>query len=287
MNRTVAREYKLVVVGDGGVGKSALTIRLTQSRFVEEYDPTIEDSYRKQTVIDGDVCVLDVLDTAGQEEYSAMREQYMRTGEGFLLVYSVNSRNSFGELMTYFQEILRIKGTEYIPIVIVGNKSDLDFERNVSYEEGQELARQLHAPFLEASAKRDLDVEECFFQVARLIRDEGGAYNVFNATISGQPETDNRLDLSTVDKLGQNLDDLVNYNDKSVEEATLDQVTTIESFADSNYLESKKDEWELPVGIEETSVIKRQAKIKPTREATSNKVPTDQPKVGGACCIIC
>lgn len=74
-------EYKLVVVGAGGVGKSALTIQLIQNHFVDEYDPTIEDSYRKQVVIDGETCLLDILDTAGQEEYSAMRDQYMRTGK--------------------------------------------------------------------------------------------------------------------------------------------------------------------------------------------------------------
>ncbi|PVU87385.1 hypothetical protein BB560_006499, partial [Smittium megazygosporum] len=62
-------EYKLVVVGGGGVGKSALTIQFIQSHFVDEYDPTIEDSYRKQCVIDGETALLDVLDTAGQEEY--------------------------------------------------------------------------------------------------------------------------------------------------------------------------------------------------------------------------
>lgn len=67
---TFLREYKLVVVGGGGVGKSALTIQFIQSHFVDEYDPTIEDSYRKQCVIDEEVALLDVLDTAGQEEYS-------------------------------------------------------------------------------------------------------------------------------------------------------------------------------------------------------------------------
>merc|ERR1711939_146853 len=100
------REYKLVVVGGGGVGKSCLTIQFIQSHFVDEYDPTIEDSYRKQCVIDDEVALLDVLDTAGQEEYSAMREQYMRTGEGFLLVYSMTSRQSFEEIITFQQQML-------------------------------------------------------------------------------------------------------------------------------------------------------------------------------------
>ena len=92
----------------------------------------VQDSYRKQCVIDDEVALLDVLDTAGQEEYSAMREQYMRTGEGFLLVYSINSRQSFEEILTFQQQILRVKDKDYFPIIIVGNKCDLDGERVVS-----------------------------------------------------------------------------------------------------------------------------------------------------------
>lgn len=83
-------------------------------------------------MIDDEVALLDVLDTAGQEEYSAMREQYMRTGEGFLLVYSINSRQSFEEILTFQQQILRVKDKDYFPIIIVGNKCDLNGERVVS-----------------------------------------------------------------------------------------------------------------------------------------------------------
>ena len=90
------------------------------------------DSYRKQCSIDGEVALLDVLDTAGQEEYSAMREQYMRTGEGFLMVYSITSRQSFEEIQTFQQQILRVKDRDYFPMILVGNKCDLDQEREVS-----------------------------------------------------------------------------------------------------------------------------------------------------------
>lgn len=95
---------------------------------------TDTDSYRKQCVIDDEVALLDVLDTAGQEEYSAMREQYMRTGEGFLLVYSITSRQSFEEMATFQQQILRVKDKDYFPIIVVGNKCDLENERQVSTE---------------------------------------------------------------------------------------------------------------------------------------------------------
>ena len=90
------------------------------------------DSYRIQCIIDDEVALLDVLDTAGQEEYSAMREQYMRTGEGFLLVYSITSRNSFEEITAFHQQILRVKDKDYFPIIVVANKCDLEMERQVS-----------------------------------------------------------------------------------------------------------------------------------------------------------
>ncbi|GAA5966593.1 hypothetical protein JCM3765_005667 [Sporobolomyces pararoseus] len=158
------REYKLVVVGGGGVGKSALTIQFIQSHFVDE------DSYRKQCMIDEEVALLDVLDTAGQEEYSAMREQYMRTGEGFLLVYSITSRNSFEEITTFHQQILRVKDKDFFPVIVVANKSDLDQERQVESHEGQQLAKQFGCQFIETSAKARRNVDECFQELVREIR---------------------------------------------------------------------------------------------------------------------
>lgn len=167
------KEYKLVVVGGGGVGKSALTIQLIQSHFVDEYDPTIEDSYRKQCTLDGELVLLDILDTAGQEEYSAMREQYMRTGEGFLLVYSINSRTSLEELQSFYEQIQRVKDSDFVPVLVVGNKCDLEIERQVSYEEGLSLAKSFNCPFLETSAKQRINVEEAFYGLVRSIRDGG------------------------------------------------------------------------------------------------------------------
>ncbi|KUI68267.1 Ras-like protein [Cytospora mali] len=169
-NRDFLREYKLVVVGGGGVGKSCLTIQLIQSHFVDEYDPTIEDSYRKQCVIDDEVALLDVLDTAGQEEYSAMREQYMRTGEGFLLVYSITSRQSFEEITTFQQQILRVKDKDYFPMVVVGNKCDLEGEREVSRGEGEALAQSFGCKFIETSAKSRINVDTAFHDLVREIR---------------------------------------------------------------------------------------------------------------------
>ncbi|KAI8384584.1 ras-like protein [Radiomyces spectabilis] len=165
------REYKLVVVGGGGVGKSALTSQFVQSQFVQEYDPTIEDSYRKQCIIDDESALLDVLDTAGQEEYSAMREQYMKNGEGFLLVYSITSRVSFEEIREYHQQIQRVKDRRSFPMVLVANKSDLESERQLSSQEGRDLAQLFGCPWIETSAKQRYNVDEAFYQVVRDIRE--------------------------------------------------------------------------------------------------------------------
>ncbi|EDV21944.1 uncharacterized protein TRIADDRAFT_29518 [Trichoplax adhaerens] len=162
-------EYKLVVVGAGGVGKSALTIQLIQNHFVDEYDPTIEDSYRKQVVIDGETCVLDILDTAGQEEYSAMRDQYMRTGEGFLCVFALDNLRSFEEISQYREQIKRVKDAEDVPMVLVGNKCDLP-NRGVDVAHATEVAKSYGMPYIETSAKTRQGVEDAFYTLVREIR---------------------------------------------------------------------------------------------------------------------
>ncbi|XP_067830451.1 ras-related protein R-Ras2-like [Heptranchias perlo] len=163
-------KYKLVVVGGGGVGKSALTIQFIQSYFVSDYDPTIEDSYTKQCVIDDRAARLDILDTAGQEEFGAMREQYMRSGEGFLLVFAINDRGSFDEISKFHRQILRVKDRDEFPMILIGNKADLEHQRQVTKEEAESHARQLKVSYLEASAKIRLNVDNAFHNLVRAIR---------------------------------------------------------------------------------------------------------------------
>ncbi|GLG93285.1 Ras-like protein 2 [Gryllus bimaculatus] len=168
--QSYSQTYKLVVVGGGGVGKSAITIQFIQSYFVTDYDPTIEDSYTKQCVIDDVPAKLDILDTAGQEEFSAMREQYMRSGEGFLLVFAVTDRASFDELFKFHRQILRVKDREEFPMLMVGNKADLDHQRVVSQAEIHGLSRQLKIPYIECSAKLRTNVDQAFHELVRIVR---------------------------------------------------------------------------------------------------------------------
>merc|ERR1712119_75238 len=87
--------HKVIMVGSGAVGKSALTLQFMYDEFVEDYEPTKADSYRKKVVVDTEECQVDILDTAGQEDYAAIRDNYFRSGEGFLCVYSIESPESF------------------------------------------------------------------------------------------------------------------------------------------------------------------------------------------------
>lgn len=166
-------KYKLVVVGDGGVGKSALTIQYFQRLFVTEYDPTIEDSYIQHTQVDDHCCILDVLDTAGQEEFSAMREQYMRKGDGFMLVYSVTDKQSYENIVNFHTQILRVKDRDSYPMLLVANKVDLVHLRKVTTESGKEMAQKLGTPYIETSAKDPpLNVDAAFHEVVRIIRNQ-------------------------------------------------------------------------------------------------------------------
>jgi len=177
--------YRLVVVGVGGVGKSCLTIQYIADRFIEEYDPTLEDSYRKQVPVDGQECILDIFDTAGQDDFSAIRDQYYRTGDGFLCVYAITLLSSFEDVTDFHDAILRVKDTETVPFVLVGNKCDLEEERKVSKAQAQELAAKLGCKFMEASAKRKINVEEMFTELVREIM----AYRKKQPAIQGNTES--------------------------------------------------------------------------------------------------
>ena len=171
MSAAPSQEFRLVVVGPPVVGKSALTIRLTQSEFANEYDPTIEDSYRYYCTIDGIPASLDILDTAGQEEYSSMRDLYMKTGEGFLLVFSLTDRHTFEEISTFYNQIMRVKGetVQFVPMMLVGNKNDLVDDRQVSYEEAIQLAKRFDCAYIETSAKTGMNVNDAFHGLVKMV----------------------------------------------------------------------------------------------------------------------
>ncbi|XP_078061975.1 GTP-binding protein Rit1-like [Mustelus asterias] len=164
------REYKIVMLGAGGVGKSAMTMQFISHRFLDYHDPTIEDAYKTRVRIDDESAHLDILDTAGQAEFTAMRDQYMRGGEGFIICYSITDRRSFQEAVEFKQLIYRVRHTYDIPVVLVGNKSDLCNLRQVSKEEGLALAREFNCPFFETSAALRYFIDDVFHAMVREVR---------------------------------------------------------------------------------------------------------------------
>ena len=161
------REYKVVVLGSGGVGKSALTVKFVSGTFMEKYDPTIEDFYRKEIEVDNAPSVLEILDTAGTEQFASMRDLYIKNGQGFVIVYSITNLQTYQDIKTMKEQIMRVKGTDKVPMLLVGNKCDLEHQREVLMTDGQALAQHWGCPFIEASAKSTQNVNEVFIEIVR------------------------------------------------------------------------------------------------------------------------
>lgn len=121
-----SERYTVAVMGRSNVGKSAIAIRYTRDRFVQDYDPTIEDTYLKDIVLDGTPACLEILDTAGQEIYSALRRSWMQHGAGFLFVFSLVDRQTFDELTAFHDELMDLYHDDPPPSVLVANKADID-----------------------------------------------------------------------------------------------------------------------------------------------------------------
>ncbi|TRZ08174.1 hypothetical protein HGM15179_018933, partial [Zosterops borbonicus] len=151
----------------GGVGKSALTVQFVTGTFIEKYDPTIEDFYRKEIEVDSSPSVLEILDTAGTEQFASMRDLYIKNGQGFILVYSLVNQQSFQDIKPMRDQIVRVKRYEKIPLILVGNKVDLESEREVLSAEGRALAQEWGCPFMETSAKSKTMVDELFAEIVR------------------------------------------------------------------------------------------------------------------------
>jgi GTPase KRas protein len=156
-------EIKIALCGGGGIGaKSCAVIQFIQQQFASEYDPTVEDSFKKHLCIQGHNFLVDILDTAGQEDFSAVRDQYMRTNDGFLLGYDITSQSSFDEVAQFYDQILRVKDEDWVPMVLVGNKIDLEKDRKVTTEQGKQKATDWQIPFFEMSCLTRINVDEAF-----------------------------------------------------------------------------------------------------------------------------
>lgn len=168
------RSRKIAVMGFRSVGKSSLTIQFVENQFVDSYDPTIENTFFKSMKLQGQEYQLELIDTAGQDEYSLVPHAYSMNIDGYVLVYAVTSQKSFDVVNVIHEKLLDMTGKPHLPLVLVGNKTDLRIDREVTVEDGRRLATSWKAAHLEASAKENQKVVDIFHTIINEIEKAEG-----------------------------------------------------------------------------------------------------------------
>jgi Ras-related protein Rab-1A len=162
--------FKLLLIGDSGVGKSCLLLRFADDTYTESYISTIGVDFKIRTVeLDGKTIKLQIWDTAGQERFRTITSSYYRGAHGIIIVYDITDVESFNNVRQWLFEIDRF-ASENVNKLLVGNKSDLVNKRVVTTETSKEFANSLDIPFLETSAKNATNVEEAFLTMAAQIK---------------------------------------------------------------------------------------------------------------------
>ncbi|CAR25406.1 GTP-binding protein YPT1 [Lachancea thermotolerans] len=171
MNSEYDYLFKLLLIGDSGVGKSCLLLRFSDDTYTNDYISTIGVDFKIKTVeLDGKTVKLQIWDTAGQERFRTITSSYYRGAHGIIIVYDVTDHDSFNDVKMWLQEIDRY-ATAGVLKLMVGNKSDLQDKRMVEYDVAKEFADSLQIPFLETSALDSSNVEEAFLTMAKQIKE--------------------------------------------------------------------------------------------------------------------
>ncbi|KAI8137557.1 P-loop containing nucleoside triphosphate hydrolase protein [Fennellomyces sp. T-0311] len=173
MNSEYDYLFKLLLIGDSGVGKSCLLLRFADDTYTESYISTIGVDFKIRTIeLEGKTVKLQIWDTAGQERFRTITSSYYRGAHGIIVVYDVTDQDTFNNVKQWMQEIERY-AAEGVSKLLVGNKSDM--EKAVDSEQAKELADSLNIPFLETSAKDSSNVEQAFLTMAKQIKDSLGS----------------------------------------------------------------------------------------------------------------
>lgn len=159
--------FKFIVTGDSSVGKTAILRRFSDKQFNTEQEATVGVDFKTRIVkVDGKNVLLMIWDTAGQEAYRTFTRSYYRGSAVAILVYDITKRDSFENIPKWLQEVKNSCDNPNLGLVLVGNKSDLKEERQVSEKEAEEFANENHLVFFETSAKANTNVEDVFIKAA-------------------------------------------------------------------------------------------------------------------------
>lgn len=172
--------FKLLLIGDSGVGKSCLLLRFADDSYLESYISTIGVDFKIRTVEqDGKTIKLQIWDTAGQERFRTITSSYYRGAHGIIVVYDVTDEDSFNNVKQWLSEIDRY-ASDNVNKLLVGNKCDLNTQRVVTYERAKEFADEIGIPFLETSAKDATNVESAFMAMTSSIKDRMASQPALN-----------------------------------------------------------------------------------------------------------
>ncbi|KAI9293295.1 GTP-binding protein ypt1 [Neoconidiobolus thromboides FSU 785] len=167
--------FKLLLIGDSGVGKSCLLLRFADDTYTESYISTIGVDFKIRTIeLEGKTVKLQIWDTAGQERFRTITSSYYRGAHGIIVVYDVTDQDSFANVKQWLQEIERY-ASEGVSKLLVGNKNDLVDKKVVETETAKDFADSISIPFLETSAKEATNVEQAFLTMAKQIKDRMGS----------------------------------------------------------------------------------------------------------------
>lgn len=188
--------FKLLLIGDSGVGKSCLLLRFADLTYTESFISTIGVDFKIRTIeLDGKTVKLQIWDTAGQERFRTITSSYYRGAHGIIVVYDVTEADSFSNVKQWLAEIERF-ACEKVNKLLVGNKCDLTTKRAVEYETAKAFADKLSIPFLETSAKTATNVDKAFTMMASEIK---------NTAVQQQPAVKAGGQSRSVDPSGQDM----------------------------------------------------------------------------------
>lgn len=186
--------FKLLVIGDSGVGKSCLLLRFADDVFTESYISTIGVDFKIRTLeLDGRVIKLQIWDTAGQERFRTITSSYYRGAHGIIVVFDLTDSESFQNVTAWLHEIDRYASAG-VNKLLVGNKSDLTAKRQVTYEQAKEFADSQNMEYLETSAKMSSNVDRAFLAIAQQIKARMAAQPMQAATGAASAATVTNLD---------------------------------------------------------------------------------------------